>query len=58
MIIRTPTWAMMPGIFPISVRIMSPKDLPSRRVDMNRTIMSCTAPASTAPTRIHKTPGR
>ncbi|MNE49446.1 hypothetical protein D3C80_1439650 [compost metagenome] len=58
MIISTPTWAMMPGMGPISVRTMSPSERPSRRVDMNRTIMSCTAPARTAPTRIHSTPGR
>jgi hypothetical protein len=31
---------------------------PSRRVDMNRMVMSWTQPPSTAPTRIHNVPGR
>jgi hypothetical protein len=54
----TPTPAMVPAAGPISERIMSPRDRPSRRVDMNSTIMSCTAPANTTPARIHSVPGR
>ena len=33
MIISTPTSAMVPGISPISLRIMSPSDRASRRVE-------------------------
>ena len=55
---RMPTPAMPPATGPISERIMSPSDLPSRRVDRNSTVMSCTAPANTTPARIHSVPGR
>jgi phospholipid N-methyltransferase len=57
-IIRMPMPAIAPGTGPSSERIMSPRERPSRRVDMNRTVMSCTAPANTTPARIHSVPGR
>ena len=41
-----------------SVRMMSPSDRPSRRVDRNRTVMSCTAPAKTTPARSQRVPGQ
>ena len=47
-----------PAAGPISVRIISPSDLASRRVEKNSTTMSWTAPANTTPARIHKVPGR
>ena len=50
--------AMAPATGPISERIMSPSERPSRRVDRNSTVMSCTAPANTTPARIHSVPGR
>ena len=57
-IIRMPMPAMAPATGPISERTMSPSDWPSRRVDRNSTVMSCTAPANTTPARIHSVPGR
>ena len=54
----TPTPAMVPATGPISERTMSPSERPSRRVDRNSTVMSCTAPANTTPARIHNVPGR
>ena len=53
-----PTPAMAPAAGPISERMMSPSDLPSRRVEKNSTTMSWIAPANTTPARIHKVPGR
>ncbi len=47
-----------PAVAPISVRIISPSDLPSRRVEKNNTTMSWTAPANTTPARIQSVPGR
>ena len=58
MIASTPTSASDPGIGPSSILIISPSDLPSRRTEANSTMKSCTAPASTTPTRIHSVPGR
>ena len=58
MIASTPTSASAPGIGPSSILIISPSDLPSRRIDANSTMKSCTAPATTTPTRIHNVPGR
>jgi hypothetical protein len=58
MIISTPNMAITPATCPISLRIMSPSDRPSRRMEMNRTMKSCTAPANTTPTRIQSVPGR
>ena len=57
-IISTPMPAIAPGTGPSSARIMSPSERPSRRVDRNSTVMSCTAPANTTPARIHSVPGR
>ena len=58
MIARTPTSASAPGTGPSSIFTISPSDLPSRRTETKSTIMSCTAPASTTPPRIHSVPGR
>ncbi len=58
MIISTPSMATTPAAGPSSMRTMSPRDLPSRRMDRNRMVKSCTAPASTTPKRIHIVPGR
>ena len=58
MIRKVPNRAMMPGTVPSSARISSPSERPSRRIDTNRTMKSCTAPASTTPARIHSMPGR
>jgi hypothetical protein len=58
MIMKVPNRAMTPGISPISDLIRSPSERPSRRIDMNSTMKSCTAPASTTPDRIHSMPGR
>ena len=58
MIASTPTKASDPGTGPSSILIIWPNDLPSRLTDTNRTMKSCTAPATTTPTRIHNVPGR
>ena len=58
MITSTPTSASEPGTGPSSSLIMSPSDLPSRRIEANSTMKSCTAPANTTPARIHSVPGR
>ncbi|MCY1287453.1 hypothetical protein D9M70_364480 [compost metagenome] len=58
MIRKQPNSAMVPGMRPISSRTMSPRERPLRRVDMNRTMKSCTAPASTTPAISHSVPGR
>ena len=58
MIMKVPNSAMTPGTGPSSVRISSPSERPSRRMETNRTMKSCTAPASTTPARIHSMPGR
>jgi hypothetical protein len=58
MIIRMPIIEITPADGPISARIISPSDLPSRRVEKNSTSMSWTAPARTTPNRIHSVPGK
>jgi hypothetical protein len=58
MIRSTPNMAITPATGPISERTMSPSERPSRRVEMNRTIRSWTAPANTTPARIQSVPGR
>ena len=57
-IIKMPMEAITPATVPSSCFTISPKDLPSRRMDTNKTIMSCTAPANTTPKIIHSVPGR
>ena len=55
---RIASTAMKPtGEFNSSLTIW-PSDLPSRRIEQNKTAKSCTAPPSTAPMRIHSVPGR
>ena len=58
MIMNVPSSAMSPGISPISDLMRSPSERPSRRIDMNSTMKSCTAPANTTPARIHSMPGK
>ena len=58
MIPSTATSAVKPATGPISSFAIWPSDLPSRRVDAQRMIMSCTAPPSTTPITIQSTPGR
>ena len=58
MIMNAPNSAISPGTVPISCLTRSPSERPSRRVEMNSTIKSCTAPANTTPARIHSRPGR
>ena len=58
MIDSTATSAAMPPTGPISSRAIWPSDLPSRRMEKNRTTMSCTAPAKMTPTMIQIVPGR
>ena len=58
MIMKVPNSAMTPATGPISDLIRSPSERPSRRVDTNSTMKSCTAPANTTPARIHSMPGR
>ncbi len=57
-IISVPMTAAVPPTGPSSSRAIWPRLRPSRRADMNRMIMSCTQPPSTAPTMIHMVPGR
>ncbi len=58
MIRKQPNNAMVPGMRPISSRTMSPRERPLRRVERNRIMKSCTAPASTTPAISHSVPGR
>ncbi|CNU52161.1 Uncharacterised protein [Salmonella enterica subsp. enterica serovar Bovismorbificans] len=58
MIKKQPNSAMVPGTVPISSLIISPREAPLRREEMNSTIKSCTAPASTTPASNHSVPGR
>ena len=58
MIIKVATSAITPAVAPISSFTSSPSERPSRRVETNSTIKSCTAPASTTPARIQIIPGR
>ena len=54
---KIPIIAMPPVSLPISSLIISPRLLP-RRVDSTSTMKSCTAPASTTPTKSQIVPGR
>ena len=55
---KQPNRAMDPGTGPISCLIISPSEAPLRREEINSTIKSCTAPASTTPASSHRVPGR
>lgn len=56
MIKKQPNSAIVPGTGPISSLIISPRDAPLRREEINSTIKSCTAPASTTPASSHSVP--
>ena len=58
MISSTVTSATSPPVLPISSRAIWPSDLPSRRMEQNRMVKSCTAPPSTAPNKIQSRPGQ
>ncbi len=58
MIMSVPPSAAKPPKGPSSSRAICPRLRPSRRVDMNRMVMSWTHPPSTEPNRIHSVPGR
>ena len=58
MMASAPMSAMVPATGPISILIISPSDRPSRRMEQKRTTKSCTAPATTTPTRSQIVPGR
>ena len=55
---RSPTTASVPATGPTSSRNICPTDFPRRRKLSQRMMLSWTAPPRTAPTRIHKSPGR
>ncbi len=50
--------AAAPPTGPISSRAICPSDLPLRRMEKNRMVMSWTAPARMTPTMIQTVPGR
>ncbi|STD42365.1 Uncharacterised protein [Edwardsiella tarda] len=58
MIMKVATRAITPAVLPISVLTSSPSERPSRRVETNNTMKSCTAPANTTPASNHSIPGR
>ena len=58
MIMKAPNRAMVPATGPISSRTRSPSERPSRRLEMNNTMKSCTAPARTTPAINQIIPGR
>ena len=58
MMMSTVTSAVKPATLPISSRAIWPRDLPSRRMEANRMMKSCTAPPRTAPMTIQSVPGR
>ncbi len=58
MMAKAASSAAAPPNGPISSRAICPSDLPSRRVEKNRTTMSWTAPAKITPTMIQMVPGR
>ncbi len=58
MIMKAPNSATRPGTVPISCLTRSPSERPSRRLEMNSTMKSCTAPAKTTPASSHSRPGR
>ncbi len=47
---KAPSITIIPAKVPSSCLAISPSDRPSRRVEINSTRKSCTAPASTTPT--------
>ena len=57
-IASTATMASSPVTYPVSSLAIWPSDLPSRRIEPNRMMKSCTAPASTTPNTIQIVPGR
>jgi hypothetical protein len=58
MIEKTASSAATPPTGPISSRAIWPSERPSRRMEKKRIVMSCTHPATTAPTMIQIVPGR
>ena len=58
MMAKTATIAAMPATGLTSSFAIWPSDLPSRRIDAQRMIMSCTAPPSTTPAISQIVPGR
>ena len=54
----TLTRATSPAKGPTSSRTIRPRDRPPRRTEQKRMTLSWTAPPRTAPTRIHRKPGR
>ncbi len=58
MMAKTAMSAAVPPTRPISSRTIWPRLLPLRRIEKNRTTMSCTAPAKMTPTTIQIVPGR
>ena len=58
MIAKMAIIAAMPATRLTSSFAICPSDLPSRRIDAHRTIMSCTAPPRTTPTMSQSVPGR
>ena len=58
MMARMASMAAIPVTGPISSLAIWPSDLPSRRSEATRMTRSCTAPPSTTPKTIHKSPGR
>ncbi|MNF62346.1 hypothetical protein D3C84_440250 [compost metagenome] len=58
MIRKAPNSAMVPATWPISSRTSSPSERALRRLEMNSTMKSCTAPAKTTPAISQRVPGR
>lgn len=57
MIRNAPNNAIVPGTAHF-LAYQSPSERPLRRLEMNRIMKSCTAPAVTTPTTSHNRPGR
>ena len=55
---RIATIAVVPATGEISLRAISASDLPLRRIDEQRMMKSCVAPAKTTPNASHKSPGK
>ena len=55
---NAPSMVMTPAKEPSSCLAISPSERPSRRVEINSTKKSCTAPASMTPTKIQIVPGK
>src|SRR5262249_29439350 len=58
MMASTATMVSTPVSVPVSSLAIWPSDFPSRRIDANRMMKSCTAPPSTTPITIQIVPGR